>query len=184
MRHLLLLSLLCIGSVSPKIYTFRPDAKDARPLDGSFFPSIAKETTWTITFDTSCYYNWLPDQDQYDWNKGGGFTKAFTGNTDHSIMWAWRPSLTVNRFETICYINYRGKHYTFKETLVEVPADSSFSITIKPMDGLFLYNGMDTGLSVPTYVRRTGLWFGGANNAPGPHGGYPGKWMRITVMKD
>lgn len=161
-------------------YYVNKGAHDFRPMDGNIFPHKARGYEWTVKFDKSCYYNWLPDADQYDANKGGGVTKAFTSNTDHTVLWGWRPSIYKDGMEVFCYINMEG-HTILHSTLVTIPFDSTYKIRIEPVNGVWYYNGHNTNVPVTKWIRRTGLWFGGNNNSPGPWGGVAPHKMFIYV---
>lgn len=179
LKILLLVTLLPFMSCAQNFHVNR-GAHDFRPIDGNFIPHKARGYEWTIRFDKTCFYNWLPDQDQYDTNKGGGVTKAFTSNLDQTVLWGWRPSVTKDGMEVYCYVNLET-HSIIQSTLVTVPFDSTYVVRIEPKDGTWHYNGINTFVPVPKLIRRTGLWFGGNNNAPGPHGGVAPHKMHIYV---
>jgi len=168
-----------VGCIEGQYYFIEAGKQDFKPVDISL-PKIPKEITYTVTFWESCYYNWLPDLDHYDWNKGGGWTQASTANNKNSALWVWRPADDELAMEWVGYTNDSEGNFQEVGSINRVEIGETFQVVITPHDTWFI-NGLDTGLEVPTLVRRIGLWVGGENNAEGPFGGEASQLMEVCI---
>lgn len=169
-------------------YTVFEGKQDFQPNDTDLIPGSPKKVTWVVTFYPSCYYNWLPDNDHYDMNKGGGWTEAWTANNKNTIMWAWRPAADTTLMEYVAYYNNPNGGFQFLTEVFRVGLDEEFWVTIEPINGTWVFSSthiepFDTEIEVSNSVRLVGLWIGGANNAEGPYGGKASQDMTLRMQR-
>ncbi len=96
---------------SLKKFSLKEGKKDFRPRE---FPTPIfrgfRRIIWHVEFSDSCWYDWRPDQDYLDWNKGGGITNFWSPNDVDTFQWAWRPKTEIpGVFDLTAYSNI-GKH--------------------------------------------------------------------------
>jgi hypothetical protein len=150
-------------------------------------PRRRKTLSIRMAFDSSCLYDWRPDNDQLDWNKVGGMSFDFFRNTQNAIIAAWRPNPVTRQIELTAYRHkdggtFKGTHAN--EVMLSVdPGDSvTFHVQTSSRGSYFVmwfsFGGNQKTELVSLqfhdkkwFARRIGMWFGGANNSPGPHGG-------------
>lgn len=163
--------------------------------DFSFdFPSFCwnpSSQSYSITPLEGTDYNVLPDKDQWDWNKGGGFTFSLLSNTTYAVMWAWRYNPLLQVMEYALYTHDKSYDERFKvELLGSAPINEIVVIELrvekKEYVAKFNSSLVSTTLKAPKshsrkLCRKIGMWFGGANNEPGPYGGVAPQDMCFEV---
>jgi hypothetical protein len=147
-----------------------------------------KAIKYTVNFDSSCWYNWLPDKDQDDINKGGGFTEMFSLNNASAYMWGWNPLASEKDvFRIWAYRNREDRTFEFV-MLGTVKAGKDFDVEVKT-DGtvVFLNGEAITQHKFPSpkfwFARMITEHFGGENNSEGPYGGVASQDMMKSVKK-
>ena len=169
-------------------YTIKQGQKDWKPMEFPclYSPKVGSQWIFDIEFTESCYYNWLPDMDQHDYNKIGGVTNALSLNNVDSALIGWRSSLMAeNLFEIVPYFNV-GSAFEIGNPLITGPGvtnrviitykgNKTFETQIESMEP------MERKLNKFWFGRRIGMNMGGANNAPGPYGGVASQDMEMYV---
>lgn len=170
-------------------YTIKEGQKDWSPMEfpWPYFPKAGSQWIIDVEFTESCWYNWLPDMDQHDWNKIGGVTNMFSLNNVDSALIGWRPiPEQVNRFELVPYFNI-GSSFVIGNDAYEIEAGDRARSTI-----IYLGNkvfSIQIGYA-PAHSeqlkrfwigRRIGMNMGGANNSEGPYGGEASQDMEMYV---
>ena len=156
-------------------------------------------------FSLSCVYDFKGDLDQLDWNKLPGASLFLWWNAIDHIIPAWRCAPS-GLLEITAYTNSRkngrqtgnGKQKIM--LTLDPRKDLEFKCKIKPSQNgqIWTYSFFKGGkestnhavhdIGKPTKLARTtGAWFGGSNNAPGPHGGTAPHNMclfsKLTIIK-
>lgn len=170
-------------------YTIKAGQKDWSPMEfpWPYFPKVGSQWIYDIVFTESCWYNWLPDMDQHDWNKIGGVTNMFSLNNVDSALIGWRPEAeTPGRFELIPYFNV-GKTVKLGQEIMPVVAEEAVKAYITYMGNkvfsiqIGFAPGHSEQLEKFWFGRRIGMNMGGANNSPGPYGGVASQDMEMYV---
>lgn len=96
-------------------YTVKKGQHDFKPVDSiNIIAPWRRSVKFRVRFEKDCNYL-IPGEDQYDWNKGGGFAFLFGGiltNTYHSCMWGWRYNPKIDKMELSAYWHDKGTtHY-------------------------------------------------------------------------
>lgn len=137
-------------------------------------------------FDENCWYDYMGDGDQYDWNKIAGISCYFSGNANRSIMAAFRANPTEKYlFDVTTYSNLPNK-VTKKgfgngnEVMLQVYAKEKTRLLIENHLDEW-YCRFDTARIISNtafhpvvqgaIVNKIGSWVGGKNNSEGPFGG-------------
>lgn len=157
-------------------YSIKKGRHDFRPIDsiGLIWP-FRKRRKYKVTFAANCNYH-LEDGDQFDWNKGGGFSFSMLSNRKNAVMWAWRYLPHIFRMQLCAYWHVDGKaHYA------ETEGDSPFALEPGQPVTIELYK--ENGVWIVSFkseggylrkettakgcpIRPIGLWFGGNKPAP------------------
>jgi len=162
-------------------YTIKKGNHDSSPVDIPWMTLTSSLNTllWTIKPSHGTEYNMLPDEDQWDVNKGGGVSFNLLNNNKDALMWGWRFNPNSNKTEILQYSHTDG-NVVISEVMMELSkfqvGEIQFTRNGRVWDTFFTnYEHSSCG----TYTARKGftfskeitLWFGGANNSPGPFGG-------------
>lgn len=139
-----------------------------------------------VVFGEGAKYD-LGNQDQYDWNKGGGISFDLLTNHRRSAMWAWRYNIFTNTFEFTPYVHDRelivkGDNLQYRGTAIkgkpifEAAPGEPLNITIRFWGNnrivYFFHSSTDSAvIEIKARIyrklgRRIGAWFGGNNPAP------------------
>ena len=172
------------------IKTLKKGKNNWRPwgIPWPLFLPMMKGIKYTVRFDKSCWYNWLPDTDHYDINKGGGFTEMFSLNNANSYLWGWNSDETEQGVFNI-YAYYNAPDTSFKfEKIGKVKAGEDFDvqvltsgkIVILTQEAEAFHQFEEPGFKVARMITE---WFGGANNSPGPYGGSASQDMEMVIKK-
>lgn len=178
-------------------YTIDSSKQNFSPRE-SIFPFSIKEgyVNFQMIFDSSVYWtldDWEGDRDYFDYNKGVGFTAAFSRNNRNSCFIGWRPNYAIPyTFEVVVYTNNNDKSWQISDViifssgeLIEVdlylgPKNISYALigVEKTVAGLHQWNR-------PWYkkYRWSGTWIGGKDSNPPTFGGRATKFMLIYGKK-
>lgn len=181
-------------------YTIKRNRKDWKPIECPllYFPKVGSQWIIDVEFTDSCWYNWLPDVDQYDWNKIGGVTNMFSLNNVDSAMLAWRPYVnSKNYFELTAYYNIGKKERRIGwnsgpmlitksgvtiQCTITMQAENRFETRLKNMDTDEEYAPVARQLKKRLRIgRKIGMNIGGANNEKGRFGGVASQDMEMYV---
>jgi hypothetical protein len=152
-----------------------------------FLPWV-KGIAYKVSFDRSCWYNWEPDRDQDDINKGGGFTKFYSRNNSSSYMWGWNPlAQEEGIFRIFAYYNDEERKFKF-EHLANVKAGEDFYVQVLTSGKIVILTDeivQEHQFKAPDFkwARMISEWFGGEDNSPGPHGGVAPHDMEKTIKR-
>jgi hypothetical protein len=157
-------------------YTVKAGAHNFTP-DPPQLPLSAKSFNGACTFDASCWYNDLSD-DNFDWNKLTGFYRwSDYKKNENSFMLAWRPSPVKNWFELTLYENYpseTGKNHPLEPAQITVQAGEEFTFDFLFENGkykLVINNRIVGAQRNPINFALMGWvsgWWGGNRTAPRP----------------
>lgn len=184
-----------------KTYIVKKGKSDFKPIDSSLMPIFLnkiKHIKINFKLDSSCWYDWGTDADKYDWNKITGVSSYFSRNDKESIMVVWRPSAIPGKFEISIFTNWLdnylvGQYWTNPKqgALLTVDAGEEVEVILKLSeetirnenknvpDWHIVIRRFNTQETVElqhikgfhNWGRKTGAFFGGNNNSPGPYGG-------------
>jgi len=134
----------------------------------------ARAIKYTVAMDWENMYD-LQDEDQQDWNKGGGLSFNMFTNHRNSAMWAWRYNPVTNFFEIGYYCHINGKIEKSAQPEINVAPLLPFDVLMVFMKDAVLFE-FKTVLERKTvsisignwgnWSREIFPWFGGNNPAP------------------
>lgn len=162
-----------------KTYTVRKGKNDFFPAE---FPTLIlfgkRSPIWSFSIEANCWYNSL-GEDNHDWNKLGGLTRAISANNVDSLIIAWRPLATEHGYFQVCIYENIGKtNQPQEDNLRVVAAGERFSVEFQPNPTSGQYDvyffrtssmehwGTSRFRQRFSLFRRLGLWFGGTSKAP------------------
>ncbi len=126
---------------------------------------------------------WGGDQDYYDWQKLKGLTGFFSLNNRNSAMFAFRYGEQEESYQIAPYTNFKGRWKVSQEIIIL----AGQPVTVQAVfgkDKVTYYYGplrVEHDFKRRLVMREIGTYAGGANNAPGPHGGQAFKDMKIDI---
>lgn len=180
-----------------KPYWIEPGQQDFQPFE---IPCIVpvrgfrtlKDITWNFQFNKNCWYNWLPDKDQHDWNKLVGLTDFFTANNKTSIMVVFRPFVEKEGFmELTLYANDSSGKFEYIKTMMVVPVETPIKAVLTPLPDRMWELSIECEGKIkkgrlkldkaPSLMRGIKLWMGGDNNSEGQYGGKSSQRMDILL---
>lgn len=192
-----------------KTYTIKTGKTDWTPKEPLEIFCDFKAITWEFSPDKTMAFPYAYeggiDQDWRDWKKIGGISLAAWGLdlinlvqlSRDSIQLGWRYNVELQVFEYAAYVNENGAHYAFEraDQVLRCGPGAKGGMRLTKLDRqnyraalYFLEEGPKAVNEFPirtrkefTIYRRTGLWYGGRNNAPGPYGGRAPRNMRTQV---
>lgn len=153
-------------------------------------PSAAR---WRVVFEKGCDYVMRdpsrPDglhEDQWDWNKGCGFSYDLLTNHKDSVMWSWRYNPLTQLIEVGLYAHVDGKALKFGKPLASVAIGDAVEINLSVnYEGKYYfmefiaYRGTQIAELMEAtrenrvdfthkkcLVREINPWFGGQQKAP------------------
>lgn len=142
-------------------------------------------------FEADCKYNWLPDKDQWDWNKLCGVSlKLLAPKNQNAVMIAWRFNPLSGLFDVVPYFN-ENKRVIVSPNKITVTENEVFEFTIsqdKEIWSVVLYSlqtndGLVHASHSFSFSSNTQLnihsWVGGANNEEGQYGGAASQDMTL-----
>lgn len=142
-----------------------------------------QESKYDYTLDDGTF-----DQDWHDWNKLGGLTFNLWFRNKDAALGGWRYNPESEFFEVCAYLNDKRGNYPDKSKIVRYSAGErgKIEITRKGREYVFTFFRYEDKKApwIPLerqatlkvrknfwFAYRSELWFGGANNSPGPFGG-------------
>ena len=145
---------------------------------GLCLPKIRKRPsilTYEVILSGSAIYV-LDNEDQLDWNKGGGYSFDLFTNHKNSFMWAWRYNIEKAVFEVTHYVHDGDKIHKGDNSFLSVPAGQKFIIDVTIQKDKYLF-WMQSGNNLVenvvyhnskqgNIVREINPWFGGNRPAP------------------
>lgn len=186
-----------------KEYTIKPGRSNFRPME-CILPRLANGFEFEAMLRPSCWWSpedWQGDRDRNDWNKLTGMTGAFGRNNARAALIAFRPADRPNTFLLTGYTNDKRTGWTFGN-----PAGGIEAIAVEA-DRLITGSGKLGGFAERSpyveyriqcgqelfitehpfdpawhgWYRQTGTSIGGANNSPGPFGGFATQHMSLLL---
>ena len=157
-------------------------------------PVIKKTMVIEFIFEENCWFNWLPDKDQYDINKLFGMTSTFSLNDIDAGLIGFYPNPDKQGYMYVtAYSNY-GKDKVFigdtsgenkKIWMAEIPVMYKGKAIITNLGNKWGFEiegvkAQHDKKKMCSY-RTVGPWIGGANNEEGPHGGKASQDMTLWV---
>lgn len=156
---------------------------------------------WSVVFDVSSEYNWYGDNDQLDWNKGGGIYYDWKRRDRDNIMWAWRWNQDSSRYELTVYRDWKYEDKIgFNDTKTRSDDVLMIAQSGDIVDISFIRKGgkewyvvfrnntreLDNAGTVkvrvnPRWSQRLPAWFGGSNNSAGRYGGVASQDMTMWI---
>lgn len=139
------------------------------------FRKRPKYIVYEVYFPESAMYI-HGDNDQFDWNKGGGFSFDPFTNHKNSFMWAWRFNPSTLEFEVTHYVHDGDKIYKGDDKFLSVSPGKKLLITIDVYENKYSYwfmSGNNLEVNIVEHnnrqrrcAREINPWFGGNKKAP------------------
>lgn len=169
------------------IYKVKKGKHDFWPFEIPWIYFKRKTFKWVLRDMSKAEYDMRPDEDQWDWNKGGGVSFSLTNNNKDAVMWAWRYNPNTGKHEYCMYIHdgtaspiIRPRVDDVSEiTLVVDYKNRTYDMIFLTPEGQFIFDWQYRHKK--TISKRIGLWFGGANNEEGAFGGVAPQDLEIEL---
>lgn len=191
------------------IYTIKKGNSYWWPFRFMLFSSF-NSLTWEVSLDPSMVFDYKYieqgerkiDMDWADWKKVGGISfinwknliNLFVKNRD-AVMLARRYNVELELFEYCIYENRKGINIPYEKPIQLIRTkNGTVSLRIEKEDNTFkcyLFSGDQTYTDVnsinitprfkPVLYSYINMWYGGADNSPGPYGGKAPKDMKCEM---